>query len=248
MTASLIRKLENFTRLSTADKLALGEAVVATRNLDPGESACHEGDPVRALHLVEDGWACDYRQLENGGRQIVAFRLPGDLCGTSASVLAAADCTRVALTRLTVHELSPARIEEIAAARPRLRRALRWDEQVGASILREWLVSLGRRDGLERLAHLLCELYHRQRAVGLAEGGACPMPVTQEILAAALGQTSVHINRTLQTLRACGLVTLRNRRLTVPDLAAVEVVAGFSPAYLHLGRAGAHLDALPSEI
>ena len=44
----------------------------------------------------------------------------------------------------------------------------------------------------------------------------------------------VHVNRVLQTLRRQKLVELRGRRLTIPNLPALERVAQFSPNYLHL--------------
>jgi CRP-like cAMP-binding protein len=95
----------------------------------------------------------------------------------------------------------------------------------------------------ERLSHLFCELFLRLRAVGLTDGDTCPLPVTQYELADATGQTSVHVNRTLQELRSRGLIILKGKRLTISDLDALQRVALFNPNYLHLKHEGAHLDA-----
>ena len=65
------------------------------------------------------------------------------------------------------------------------------------------------------------------------------MPLTQSDLADATGLTSVHVNRTLQELRARGLVGLSGRELTVPDRKALQAASAFNDGYLHLTNGGA---------
>lgn len=93
------------------------------------------------------------------------------------------------------------------------------------------------------MAHLFCELFIRLRCVGLSEHDSCPLPVTQAELADATGLTSVHVNRTLQEMRSAGLIVLKSKALTIPDLTALQKVALFNANYLHLEHEGAHLDA-----
>ncbi len=64
------------------------------------------------------------------------------------------------------------------------------------------------------------------------------MPITQMDLADATGLSVVHLNRTLQELRASGLIVLRERALTIPDFNALKNAALFSPSYLQLYRRG----------
>ncbi len=84
---------------------------------------------------------------------------------------------------------------------PRVTQALFWDELVTVSVQREWTLNVGQRTAYERIAHLLCEMIFRLRAVGLSDGNSCDFPLTQVDLAAASGLTAVHVNRTLQELR-----------------------------------------------
>ena len=86
---------------------------------------------------------------------------------------------------------------------------------VSTAIQREWTVNLGRRVALERVAHLLCEIFERLRPVGLLEGKGCAFPITQMDLADATGLSVVHVNRTIH-------------------LEALKKLALFSPGYLHL--------------
>src|SRR5215207_3904321 len=66
---------------------------------------------------------------------------------------------------------------------------------------------VGRRDAYARISHVLCEVYVRLRAVGLANGQAFEMPITQAELGDATGMSTVHVNRTLQELRRDGLIS-----------------------------------------
>jgi CRP-like cAMP-binding protein len=121
--------------------------------------------------------------------------------------------------------------------------ALLWDQLVTAAIQREWTFNLGRRTAFERMAHLLCELFMRLQAAGLTGDRSCSFPLTQADLADALGLSAVHVNRTLQELRADGLIVLRGKELLVTDLDRLQEAAQFDANYLHLDREGRQFDA-----
>ena len=88
---------------------------------------------------------------------------------------------------------------------------------IDASVFREWVVNVGRRDAVERIAHLLCELALRIKAADLSDGPMFDFPLTQEQIADATGLTAVHTNRTLQRLRKAGLINLSSSKLTILD-------------------------------
>ena len=126
------------------------------------------------------------------------------------------------------------RLQDLMAEFPRLARILWFSTNLDASMHREWTVSLGSRDSSARTAHLFCELFERLRVVGLTYGESFDFPLTQDEMATCLGITSVHVNRTLQDLRARGLIELENRRLTILDPEQLRTTASFDPAYLYL--------------
>ncbi|WP_244472665.1 Crp/Fnr family transcriptional regulator [Methylobacterium sp. Leaf89] len=111
---------------------------------------------------------------------------------------------------------------------------LRRANLVDDAILREWIVNLGSRSAIERIAHLFLELLMRLRAVGLARGDGYDLPVSQLDLADATGLASVHVNRTLQDLKRQGLIELRSRILTIRNVQRLTSLAGFDPRYLSL--------------
>lgn len=241
---ALVKKLEHFVRLSSAEKDVLARAAAERiRKLRAHEHVVLEGDKPKVVYLVLDGWACRYKQLEDGRRQIASFFLPGDLCDLNVFILRNMDHSVASITRLTVAEISRSSFEGIIEGHPRIAQALWWDALVTMAIQREWTVSLGQRDALERIAHLLCELFIRLRTAGLNRGKSCDFPITQAELADATGMSAVHVNRTLQELRSLKLINLSGRVLTIIDLPRLMGVAMFNPNYLHLEREGAHLDA-----
>ena len=71
-------------------------------------------------------------------------------------------------------------------------------------------------------------------AAGLATGGSCALALTQEDLSEATGLSQVHVDRTLQDLRARGLLSFDQGRLTVHDWDALAQLADFQLDYLHL--------------
>lgn len=104
-----------------------------------------------------------------------------------------------------------------AHIRPNIVRAFWWAQLVDESILRAWIVSMGRRSSLERVAHLMCELYIRARNIGLAGSDRAELPLTPIVLGDALGLTPVHINRVLSRLRTDGIMELSGGVLVVAD-------------------------------
>ncbi|WP_132254876.1 Crp/Fnr family transcriptional regulator [Methylobacterium segetis] len=244
MPQHLIRKLERFTRLSYEDKGALNEAASRkVRHFAAHQDIVREGDRPEHVNLILDGWACRYKTLEDGRRQIISFFLPGDLCDPHIFVLREMDHSIGTITQVRLAEISRDSILDLTERHPRITRALWWEMLVTAAVQREWTVNIGQRAGLERVGHLLCELFIRLRSVGLTEGDSCLLPITQVDLGEATGLTNVHVNRVLQELRGNGLIILKGRQLTIPDLEALQRVSLFSANYLHLDHEGRHLDA-----
>ena len=242
MTALALR-LEAFTRLSSEDKAVLAKVSKTSRVIPPRRDLIREGENPKYIHLMLDGWACRYKTLPDGRRQIVAFFVPGDFCDLNVYVLRQMDHSIGAITRLSVADISRDEMDRLTANYPRITQALWWEALVNTAIQREWTLNVGQRTAYERLAHLLTELFLRLRTVNMTNGISCDFPLTQNDLADATGLTAVHVNRTMQDLRRDKLIQLERRRLTIPDLQRLMDAAMFNPNYLHLDHEGRHLDA-----
>jgi CRP-like cAMP-binding protein len=240
----LIQKLEQFVRLSPTDRAVLMRATSQRiRRFEARVDITREGDRPKDVHLVLSGWACRYKQLEDGRRQVVSYFLPGDMCDLNIFILKEMDHTIGTITPVTIVDLSREFFDEIGAFHPRIATALWWETLVNAAIQREWTMNLGQRTASERMAHLLCEIIFRLRLAGLTEGASCEFPLTQGDLADATGLSKVHVNRTLQELRAAELIILRGKTLTIPSMNRLMNAGLFNANYLHMDREGRLLDA-----
>lgn len=233
----LFRLLGRYMALEEEDRAALSAletGPICTR--DGRTDIAREGENPTVIRLLVSGWACRYKDLPDGRRQIVAFFLPGDFCDLNVYILSELDHSIGALTQVRFYEIQPQQFQEVIDERPHLVRALLWHEMVSAGIQREWLLSIGQRSPLERLSHLFVELYYRLRAVGLATGLSFDLPITQNHLAEANGLSVVHLNRTLQEMRREQLIELSDRQLRIIDLDRLKRVAMFNSNYLHFNR------------
>src|SRR3954464_12125471 len=108
------------------------------------------------------------------------------------------------------------------------------DTLIDAAIFREWIVNVGSREAYSRIAHLLCEIFLKLKAVGLTNGTSFEFPITQSKIGEATGLSTVHVNRSVQALRADGVIVLERGRCTISDLERLKEAAMFDPTYLHL--------------
>jgi CRP-like cAMP-binding protein len=244
LVSPLALRLEAYTKLSQEDRASIDRASRGgVREIGARRDLIREGDRPTSVFIVQEGWACRYKQLPDGRRQIVALFLPGDICDLNVYVLREMDHSIGAITGVKVVEIGRDEFEQLMQENPRIMQALFWDELVTVSVQREWTLNVGQRTAYERISHLFVELFLRLRAVGLTQGNSCEFPLTQVDLADATGLTAVHVNRTLQELRKEGLIELHGRKLTIPNLEGLKSAALFNDNYLHLGHEGAHLDA-----
>lgn len=168
-----------------------------------------------------------------GGRQIMSFHLPGDIPDFQSLYLKTMDHSLGTLTPCRLAFVAHKSMHELFERQPRLLAVFVREALIDAAIFREWMLNIGRRRAEGRLAHLLCELYLRHKAVGLARDRSIAFPITQAELGDAVGFTTVHINRMLQELRGSGLLSLEGQVLTIVDWPRLKRVAGFDPTYLH---------------
>jgi CRP-like cAMP-binding protein len=233
-----LRKLEGFVPLPEADRAALLKVSENAQAVPARTGLVQEGDPPAGVFLVLEGFACRYKLRADGARQIMAYLVPGDACDFDVALLGAMDHSIATLSDCKVVRIAPETIQELLR-RPALAAALRKSVLVDEATTREWLVNVGRRAAVERLAHLFCELHLRLRAVGRADENRFELPLTQPDLADTTGMTSVHVNRSLRELRQKRLIDLRHRQLTILDVPRLKQLAEFKPGYLHLGEQAA---------
>lgn len=231
----LIRKLEGFVALSDADRAILERISANPRLVGPRVDLINEGNTPDGVFLVMEGIAARHKLRTNGLRQIMAYLLPGDFCDLDVALLNKMDHSITTLSSCKVVRIPSETIAEIMQGHPRLARAMRMSTLVDEATLREWLVNVGRRTALERIAHLFCELLVRLQVIGLTDAESYALRLTQLDLADTTGLSNVHVNRSMQELRRRGLIEFKNGRVTIFNLPKLKALAEFKANYLHLG-------------
>lgn len=232
----MARKLNARGTLSQADFAAVLALPYELVSLRAHEHLVREGDVATHSCLLRSGFAYRHKVTRAGKRQICSLHLSGDMVDLQNSLLIVADHNVQALTNIEVARIPREAVLDLAFRHRAVGEALWFDTLVDASIFREWMTSLGQRSAKARLARLLCEFGVRFEAAGLGRSDMYQLPMTQEQLGDATGQTAVHVNRMLRELRDAGLISTDNRVITILDERGLAWVGDFDSAYLHLQK------------
>ena len=192
-----------------------------------------EGQETSECSLLLRGIAYRQKLLRDGSRQIISFHIPSEFVDLQNGLLRLADHSVQSLYRTELAMIPRTALMDVADRRPSVRMAMWIDTLIDASIFREWVVNVGRRDARTRIAHLLCELALRLQRNTPGQDEMLDFPITQEQLADATGLTPVHTNRTLQSLRREGLIQLNSGLLRVLDWEGMREIGDFDELYLH---------------
>jgi CRP-like cAMP-binding protein len=229
-------KLRARDEVSAEEEQAIRGAIADVKVIPADKTVIRAGEEVNVSVLLLDGLLCRYKDLRDGSRQISELHVAGDFADLHGFTLKRLDHSVMTLTPCRIALVPHERIAAITTKHPHLGRLWWFTTNVDAAIHREWVLSLGRRSALARVAHLFCELRVRLEIVGLADPTGYNLPLTQTDLAECLGLTSVHVNRVLKQLREGGLVEFRSQRVSILDRRGLERAAEFDPAYLYLER------------
>jgi CRP-like cAMP-binding protein len=235
MPNHFVQKLNNLADLEAADTAAIVTLTSNPHHYHSKQDMIREGDEPGPVFVILKGWACRYKILPTGTRQIMAFLLPGDCCDLHVGMLAEMDHNLQALTPCEVALIPGQKMERLLEDHPAVAKAMYKSQLIDEGILRAWIVSMGRRTSVERVAHIMCELYLRTLSINSTDEVA--FPISQIVLADALGMTPVHVNRILRELRIAGAMTLQRGNLSITDPVKLVQIAGFDENYLHRRKA-----------
>jgi CRP-like cAMP-binding protein len=229
----LAKKLTTFLPLTPTELKRLAEVQSKPLAVKRGKQLVHEGQTGHKALVLQAGWGCSYKYLPNGGRQIISFPIAGDCVGLRSVLLRTADHSFSALTDAVVSSVEGAHMLKCVTDFPRLGAALLWAASRDEAMVVEHLVNIGRRSAIERTAHFFMELAERLSLIGLATETEFKCPLSQFVLADALGLTAIHVNRVLRQLREQDLLTLHKGSVRIHDLDRLRKLAGFQGGYLN---------------
>lgn len=229
-----LSKLKARHALSPEEERIVRDLVGDHRDFPAGATAIRQGERLEQSTLLLDGLMARSKGLEDGRAQVTELHVPGDFADLHSFTLKRLEHDVVTLTACRAALVPHERLTALMRDHPRLTWIYWFQTNLDAAIHREWVLSLGRRSAVARMAHLFCELEARLAIVGLADGARFALPITQAQLAECLGLSPVHVNRTLMDLRDRGLAEFKDGEVTIRNRAGLERTAEFDPAYLYL--------------
>lgn len=232
----VLRRFETRGPFGSDDRAAVLALPFVYRTLDPAAYIVREGEPPEVCALLLRGFAYRHKVTGEGQRQIISVHMPGEFLDLQNSFLEVADHNVQALTRCEIAAVPVGAMRELAEAHPKVGRAMWIDTLIDAAVFREWIVNVGRRDSISRIAHLLCEFSLRLQAADLAGEGRYELPMTQEQLADCTGLTPVHVNRVLKELGRLGVIDREKRSVSIIDWDQLQQIGDFNSRYLHLEK------------
>ncbi len=227
-------RMKQLTYLSDDDQTEIVDAFDPPRKALAKSGLDRSQDHSSSVRFIQQGFAYRYICLPDGRQQITSLLVPGDSCDSLALAAPNTEHGICALTTVTFSEIKRPVLVSLVENNPRIAVALWRSFLLTEAMLYERIASLGQRSAKERLAHFLCEVFFRCRAVGLTSGLQCGLPLSQGDLGDTLGLSLVHTNRSLMALRADRLIKLEARLLTILDLSRLQETAHFNPKYLQL--------------
>lgn len=233
MPTALLRRLRATAGIEEDDIQAIRALPVSVRTYRANQPIVRDGERPRECCLIVEGFCIRSKTIASGQRQILSIHIPGEIPDLQSLHLHVMDHDLITLTECTLGFIGHGALRDITRRRPNIVEILWRDTLVDAAMFREWIVNVGQRPALNRLAHIIIELRERLRVIGRLEGKEFEMPLTQEQIGEAMGITAVHANRIIKQLREDNVADLCRGRVTVLDEAKLQTLADFDDCYLH---------------
>lgn len=224
-----LRKRPAFEPFTDAELAFMRRFKAGELTVGPHTTILLQGAASPQIFTALSGWGVRYTLLPDGGRQVINFVMPGDLVGLQAGLLGEMQHSVDALTEMTLCVFARADLWDLFKTNPSRAYDLTWLAAREEHFLGDLVTTVGRRDGLGRVAWGLVVLYRRARLRELARDGVLPMPFRQQDLADAFGLSLVHTNKMLAQLRARGLIAIGGGEMRLNDLAGLEAIAKIDP-------------------
>jgi len=178
-----------------------------------------------SVFVVCAGLACRSRVRRGGGRQILAYLMPGEIASVHSifaphhvdALHAVTDIKCMAFPRKDV-------LRQLECRTDLMRRVIRFSAE-GVAQIEDLLVDLGRCTGVERMARFFAKFARRMYARGWNPLQPIPFPIRQNLLADTLGLTTTHVGRILGQLRRERIMEVRDGCIALLDIGRLGLLA-----------------------
>lgn len=225
-------KSARYARSSGRTPIAMSHLRKSRHLFKAGSQIVKQGEPRGRAFILEHGWTFSSCTLRSGSRQILDVQIPGDVANLQGLLLPFAPHDVTAITEVEIFEVGSDLIGGDSTQNAEFAAFLFWLMASESAVTSIRLTDLGRRSALERIAHFILELSARLGLAGLGDEEGFPCPMTQYLIADALGLTPIHVNRIFRELRTSQLARHQRGWLSLLDKDKLVVLAQFDSAYL----------------
>ncbi|QJB70288.1 Crp/Fnr family transcriptional regulator [Parasphingorhabdus halotolerans] len=231
---ALLRRISFYADLDDNDKDVIIQLKGHEKRFERNSDLIDAGQELDSILIVKDGWAIRYKTLEDGRRQVLNVLLPGDMFDLQVLVAAEADHSVSTITTLDALSVKPSVFRGLLTESGRLTLAFWWMQVQEEAFLREQIVRNGQQTARERIGHFLLELHRRLQIADEGTRDGFRMPLTQTVIADALGLTPIHTNRVLRQLERDELIEREKGWVVFKDAGRLAEICQFDPSYFHL--------------
>lgn len=244
-SSCIVRHFQHYAAISAAEKALLDSLEKTPKAYSKNSYLWTQGDTTEEFYSIKKGWAYSFRDMEDGARQVLDIYVPGDIIGLRDFAFKRRTSGLRLLTDSVVCPFPKNRLTEVFAHSLPLCNIFFMIASRDQAILVERLVNLGRRSAREKLAHFLLEMDRRLEKTHSMVSEHSALPLTQILIADALGLSVVHVNRVFQELKEENLV-LSNSGIELLDREGLKQVANFDSYYLE-EESDAELGSAPAQ-
>ena len=184
----------------------------------------YQGKVNHETYILRTGWIMLFRNLENGERQVLRSVLPGEFLGFQPDLQSPSMYSAMALTDCVICVVP--NLLELCHLKPELALRLAFLSACDLAHMEMYLTCIAHRNACERISLMALDLYLRLKLRGLNRGYTIPFPLLQQDIADTVGLTTIHVNRTLHSLRQKGLLKIEKHELTILDFDALRSLVG----------------------
>lgn len=205
----------------------------------PKATLYDEGSRPDYVYTLFNGWLAMYQTSRSGKRQILRFALPGDFIGFQADKTGIISHSVSAITESIVCAFPRDSLLELLKSQPMLPLRLASMESRDMSLCQHHQAFSSSKDSHESVAFLLMELFYRIRLQMRHQydpvTNTIEFPLTQELIADAVGLTNIHVNRVLRQFHKLGLIECRQRKLTILNEESLAELGAFDKSMISKG-------------
>lgn len=231
-SSCIIKHFEHYSPLSDSDKALLNSLEQSPKTYRKNTTVWQQGSPSEDLYTVRQGWAYSYRNMEDGTRQVLDIYVPGDIVGLREFAFEKRITGLMVLSDAELCAFPKARLMEVFSESLLLCSIFFMVASADQALLLERLVNFGRRSARQKLAHLLLEVSKRLKKANHDSLNPLKLPLSQTLLADALGLSVVHVNRVFRELRDDKLISSTTGAVELLDIEGLSKVACFEADYL----------------